>query len=112
MNAAPTPDPDKRYFSISEVADTLGVKPSVLRFWEGEFPALQPRKTKTGRRLYSHRDLELLRQIVHLVRERRYTLEGARAALRHERAELSDAQHLRQTLEQLLTALRRWRQVL
>lgn len=111
MNAE-LPDPDKRYYSISEVAERLGVKASVLRYWETEFPALEPKKTRTGRRLYSARDLELLQQIVYLTRERRYTLEGARAALRQERQSLADTQQLRQTLETLRAALLRWRQQL
>lgn len=109
---APEPDPDKRYYSISEVAERLGVKASVLRYWEGEFPALQPKKTRTGRRLYSARDLTLLQQIVHLTRERRYTIEGARAALRHEREALAETHELRHTLESLRAALLRWREQL
>jgi DNA-binding transcriptional MerR regulator len=94
-------EPAKRYYGIAEVAELIGVNASVLRFWESEFPALQPKKTKTGRRLYSTADLDLLRQIVYLVRERKYTLEGARTALRQEHTAVAEALSTRQQLEQL-----------
>jgi DNA-binding transcriptional MerR regulator len=77
-----TPDiPDKLYFKIGEVSDLLGVEPYVLRFWESEFPALQPKKSGTGHRLYRRKDVELLLRIKHLLYEKRYTIEGARQSL-------------------------------
>jgi UDP-N-acetylglucosamine/UDP-N-acetylgalactosamine diphosphorylase len=66
---------------IGEAARLLGVKPHVLRYWEGELPMLAPRKGRTGRREYSAQDLQLLLRLKHLLYERRYTLEGARREL-------------------------------
>ena len=80
-----TPDiPDKLYFKIGEVSDLLGVEPYVLRFWETEFPVLQPKKSGTGHRLYRRKDVELLLRIKHLLYEKRYTIEGARQSLHSE----------------------------
>ena len=73
---------DKLYYSIGEVAQMLGVNPSLLRFWETEFPAIKPHKNKKGTRYYTDDDIDLLRQIYHLTRECGYTLEGARERLR------------------------------
>src|SRR5499425_2357751 len=78
----PTPEiPDKLYFKIGEVSELLGVEPHVLRYWETEFPALSPKKSGTGHRLYRRKDVELLLKIKHLLYEKRFTIEGARQAL-------------------------------
>jgi DNA-binding transcriptional MerR regulator len=80
-----SPDiPDKLYFKIGEVSDLLAVEPHVLRFWEGEFPLLAPKKSGTGHRLYRRKDVELLLRIKSLLYEKRYTIEGARQALQKE----------------------------
>jgi DNA-binding transcriptional MerR regulator len=77
-----TPDiPDKLYFKIGEVSELLGVEPYVLRYWETEFPVLSPKKSGTGHRLYRRKDVELLLRIKHLLREKRFTIEGARQTL-------------------------------
>ena len=70
-----------RTYSIGDVADMLGVKPHVIRYWEQEIPFLAPRKGVTGRREYGPRELRLLLRLKHLVHERRYTVEGARQQL-------------------------------
>jgi len=81
----PTPEiPDKLYFKIGEVSELLGVEPYVLRYWETEFPILQPKKSGTGHRLYRRKDVELLLRIKHLLKEKRYTIEGARQTLQSE----------------------------
>jgi len=67
--------------TIGEVADALGVKPHVLRYWEQQFPMLSPLKRSGGRRLYRSQDISLLEQISRLVNEEGYTLKGARAAI-------------------------------
>lgn len=72
---------DKLYYSIGEVADAFQVNPSLIRFWEKEFDILTPKKNKKGNRLFSKRDIEHLKLIYQLVKERGYTLEGARQAL-------------------------------
>src|SRR3982751_1030348 len=81
----PTPDiPDKLYFKIGEVSELLGVEAYVLRYWESEFPLLQPKKSGTGHRLYRRKDVELLLRIKHLLRDKRFTIEGARQTLQAE----------------------------
>jgi DNA-binding transcriptional MerR regulator len=60
------------------------VEPYVLRYWETEFPVLSPKKSGTGHRLYRRKDVELLLRIKHLLREKRYTIEGARQSLQAE----------------------------
>lgn len=72
----------KLYYSIGEVAAMLGVRTSVLRFWESEFDCLRPVKTSSGARNYTEHDIELLRRIHYLTRECGYTLEGAREQMR------------------------------
>ena len=81
IQSGPPDIPDKLYFKIGEVSDLLGVEPYVLRFWESEFPVLQPKKSGTGHRLYRRKDVELLLRIKHLLYEKRYTIEGARQSL-------------------------------
>jgi DNA-binding transcriptional MerR regulator len=73
---------EKLYYSIGEVADMFEVNASLIRFWEKEFPQLQPRKNNRGNRVYSKKDLELFRKIHFLVKEKGFTLEGAKNALR------------------------------
>jgi DNA-binding transcriptional MerR regulator len=73
--------PDKLYFKIGEVSELLGVEAYVLRYWETEFPALSPKKSGTGHRLYRRKDVELLLRIKHLLYEKRFTIEGARQSL-------------------------------
>ena len=71
----------KLYYSIGEVCELTGLEAHVLRFWEAEFPELDPRKSAGGTRRYRVEDLELIRRIQHLVHVERYTLEGARRQL-------------------------------
>ena len=81
------PIPGKRYFTIGEVSELCAVKPHVLRYWETEFPQLRPKKNRAGNRAYTEADVALVERIRHLLREDRYTLEGARRALaRQDRA--------------------------
>lgn len=73
--------PDRLYFKIGDVATICGVAPSVLRFWESQFPQLKVNKSGTGQRLYRRRDVELALEIKRLVHEEGFTLAGARQAL-------------------------------
>src|ERR1700749_4947306 len=73
--------PDKLYFRIGDVARLANIKPYVLRFWETEFPALGPRKSGTGHRLYRRKDVELVLEIKRLLYEKRFTIEGARKSM-------------------------------
>ena len=72
----------KMYYSIGEVSDLLKVKPHVLRYWETQFPVLNPKKNRAGNRTYRVRDIKLLIAIQGLLYERRYTIAGARAKLK------------------------------
>ena len=73
--------PEKIYFKIGEVCDLVGVQAHVLRYWETEFPAIAPKKSGTGQRLYRRKDVELILEIKHLLYEKRFTIEGARKAI-------------------------------
>lgn len=73
---------EKIYYSIGEVAELFEVNTSLIRFWEKEFDILRPAKNKKGNRLFTKTDVENLRIIYHLVKERGYTLQGAKDKLR------------------------------
>ncbi len=75
----------KLFYSISEVAKMFNVSETLLRFWEKEFPNIKPRKAGRGIRQYSKDDIEEVRSVYHLVKERGMTLEGARTALKHDK---------------------------
>jgi DNA-binding transcriptional MerR regulator len=76
--------------TIGEVAKALGIKTHVLRYWEEQFPGLNPLKRAGGRRYYRPDDIALIERIDALVNEAGYTLKGAKAALRGERKLLSE----------------------
>ncbi len=107
----PTDVPDRLYFRIGEVSTITGVPPYVLRYWESEFPALQPRKSGGGQRLYRKRDVAMILEIKKLLYQERYTVAGARRRLteREERARRMEAraalQRLRAGLEEILKQL-------
>jgi len=94
--------PDKLYFKIGEVSDLLGVEAYVLRYWETEFPALAPKKSGTGHRLYRRKDVELLLRIKHLLYEKRFTIEGARQTLQTE-GRTPKPRHVKQTQQELFS---------
>ena len=73
---------EKLYYSIGEVAEMFSVNSSLIRFWEKEIPALQPRKNSRGNRVFSKDDIEVFRKIHHLIKNEGYTLEGAKNALK------------------------------
>ena len=74
--------PDKLAFKIGEVADLVGVKTYVLRYWETEFEALSPKKSKNNQRMYERKDVETLLTIKKLLYRDRFSIEGARSALK------------------------------
>ncbi len=74
--------PDRMFFRIGDVADIVGVKAYVLRYWESEFPILAPEKSSTGQRLYRKGEVEMLLLIKHLLYKERYSIEGARNRIR------------------------------
>lgn len=73
--------PDKLYYSIGEVARAFDVNTSLIRYWEQEFPIIRPKKNKKGNRYFTPEDISNLKIIYYLVKEKGYTLDGARIAL-------------------------------
>lgn len=73
--------PDKLYFKIGEVSKIAGLPTHVLRFWESEFKKIRPKRTDSGQRAYTKKDIEAILEIKHLLHERKYTIEGARKHL-------------------------------
>ncbi|MGC8595832.1 MAG: MerR family transcriptional regulator [Candidatus Kryptoniota bacterium] len=71
----------KLYYSISEVSRITGLEQHVLRYWESQFEALKPSKNRAGNRIYTNKDINLIFEIKHLVRDEGFTIEGARKAL-------------------------------
>ena len=74
--------PEKRYYKIGEVAKAFGLNTSHIRFWEKEFDILQPKKNKKGNRLFTQEDLKNLKLIYHFVKEKGFTLEGAKSKMK------------------------------
>lgn len=74
--------PEKRYYKIGEVARAFGLNTSHIRFWEKEFDVLKPKKNKKGNRLFTSDDLKNLKLIYHLVKEKGFTLEGAKSKMK------------------------------
>lgn len=72
----------KKYYSIGEVAEELNVAASLIRFWEGEFDNLKPKKNRKGNRQFTLDDIENLKLIYHLVKEKGYTLQGAKEIIK------------------------------
>lgn len=99
---------EKVYFTIGEVADMLQLNASVLRYWEKEFDILRPKKNAKGDRFYTKEDISRLKLIHHLVREKGFTIEGARQRLKTHLGEeekkvalLEKLKHLRNFLSDL-----------
>lgn len=96
---------EKRYYTIGEVAEIMDVNTSLVRFWEKEFDILQPKRNKKGNRLFTQKDLANLKLIYHLVKERGFTLEGAKTKLRENKgdtAKIADVVERLKTIRQAL----------
>jgi DNA-binding transcriptional MerR regulator len=89
MNDQTSSIPDKLFFRIGEVSQLVGVEPYVLRYWESEFPGLSPKKSNTGQRMFRRKDVEMLLNIKQLLYDRKFTIEGARKALKAEKVEVA-----------------------
>lgn len=101
--------PDKMAFKIGEAAEMVGVKQYVLRYWESEFEMLRPRKSKNNQRVYSRRDVETAMMIKKLLYEDRFSIEGARAALKQLKSQVKEEKSIKalaQTQESAVTKLR------
>jgi DNA-binding transcriptional MerR regulator len=78
---------DKLYYSIGEVSEMFSVNPSLIRFWEKEFSIINPRKNNKGNRVFTAKDIENFRLIYNLVKEKGYTIQGAREYLAKHKGE-------------------------
>ena len=95
-------NPDKElklYYSISEVAKMFDVNESLLRYWEKEFPILKPKKNGKGTRQYRKEDVESIRLIYHLVKEKGMTLPGARQKLKNSKEDTVKAMDIIEKLK-------------
>ena len=96
---------EKLYYSIGEVSSMFGVNNSLIRFWEKEFDILKPKKNKKGNRLFTKDDVENIKIIYHLVKERGYTLQGAKDKLKDNKQDISDNVEVIERLENLKSFL-------
>ena len=85
------PKIEKIFYSISEVAEILSVSQSLIRFWEKEFDILKPQKNKKGNRLFKKQDIDNLRLIYNLVKERGMTLNGAKLKIQNNKNDVTDS---------------------
>jgi DNA-binding transcriptional MerR regulator len=97
--------PDKRYYSIGEIAKAFDVNASLIRFWDGEFDILKPKKNAKGNRMFTPEDVNNLKLIYHLVKERGFTLEGARTHLKEGQKKTLDKFEIISKLETIKTQL-------
>ena len=81
---------EKLYYSIGEVAEIFTVAPSLIRFWESEFDIIRPKKNRNGNRQFTKEDIENVRIIYHLVKEKGFTLQGAKEMLRNDSQAVKD----------------------
>lgn len=96
--------PGKKYFTIGEVSELCDVKPHVLRYWEQEFPQLNPVKRRGNRRYYQRQEVLLIRQIRSLLYDQGYTIGGARQRLSGDEARQEETQS-RQLVRQMIAEL-------
>jgi DNA-binding transcriptional MerR regulator len=97
--------PERLYYSIGEVADAFGVNTSLIRFWEKEFDALKPKKNAKGNRKFTPQDIKNLELIYHLVKERGFTLEGAKIHLKENKQKTLDQFEIIRKLESVKAEL-------
>ncbi|WP_298237910.1 MerR family transcriptional regulator [uncultured Algibacter sp.] len=97
--------PEKRYYGIGEVAKAFGVNTSLIRFWEKEFDVLKPKKNAKGNRKFTPEDIKNLKFIYHLVKERGFTLEGAKTHLKEEKKQALSNFEIISKLEDVKTQL-------
>lgn len=96
---------EKLYYSIGEVAEMFDVSASLLRYWEKEFDVLKPRKNRKGNRLFTKKDLENLKIIYHLVKEKGYTLDGAKMKMKASKDDLLGNQRIVDSLQNIKSFL-------
>ncbi len=98
--------PDKLYFKIGQVSEIAGVPPSVIRFWETEFPKINPKRTPAGQRHYRKSDIELILKIKHLLYNKKFTIQGAIKHLNSDKSESKSSQRLSNETPDIIEELR------
>lgn len=101
--------PEKMAFKIGEAAEMVGVKQYVLRYWESEFDMLRPRKSKNNQRVYSRRDVETAMMIKKLLYTDRFSIEGARSALRQLKSHVKEERNIKAIAQSQESAVSRLR---
>lgn len=92
---------EKIYYSIGEVAEMFNVAPSLIRFWESEFEIIQPKKNRKGNRQFTKEDIENVRTIYHLVKEKGFTLQGAKEMLKNDSQAVKDKMEVIDSLRRI-----------
>ena len=106
MKTIDTQNLEKLYYTIGEVAELFGVSRSLLRYWENEFAFLTPRKNRKGDRLFTKENINQIQIIYNLVKERGFTLEGAKQELKKEKGTLSEKAELVNRLKHIQSRLK------
>lgn len=96
---------EKLYYSIGEVADIFSVAPSLIRFWESEFEIIKPKKNRKGNRQFTREDIDNVRTIFHLVKEKGFTLQGAKEMLRNDSQAVKDKMEMIDSLRSVRSFL-------
>lgn len=96
---------DRLFYSIGEVAKMFGVTQSLIRYWETEFPIIKPRRNKKGTRFYTPKEVDKIHLIFHLVKERGYTLQGAKQKLADDANSIDDNFEIVKRLKNIRTFL-------
>lgn len=96
---------EKLYYSIGEVAEMFAVAPSLIRFWESEFDIIKPKKNRKGNRQFTKEDIDNVGLIYHLVKERGFTLQGAKDMLRNNAQAAKDKMELIDSLRNVRSFL-------
>jgi DNA-binding transcriptional MerR regulator len=92
---------EKIYYSIGEVAEQFNVAPSLIRFWESEFDLIQPKKNRKGNRQFTREDIENVRTIYHLVKQKGFTLQGAKEMLKNDTQSVRDKMEMYESLKKI-----------
>lgn len=103
---------EKLYYSIGEVAEVFNVAPSLIRFWESEFDIIKPKKNRKGNRQFTREDIENVRTIYHLVKEKGFTLQGAKEMLRNDSQAVKDKMEMIDSLKKVKSFLQELREKL
>lgn len=103
---------ERLFYKIGEISEIADIEPHVLRYWESEFPFLKPRKNKTGQRIYTRKNLELVLQIKNLLYKEKYTIAGVRKkfgdnTLKKNSVSIQTIQGVRKRLQEILDTLNR-----